>query len=407
MHKVYPWIFITPICTTPCTKMHTASNFRATSLLILVALVLVSCTPAQEQGSFITYLGQDTLAAEHFIATGHRIEAAVMLRTPETTLRQYTMELDDAGMMRRLEATVRDPASPEAPPLRKDLLQATPEGFTLTVTEQEETSTQTIEASPAALPFIDMIHWPFELMLKRGYLSDDAPFVQPLLVGTNEMPFELQKLSADSMTVKHPFRGTMGVTVDAAGRLERLDAANTTRKLRVVRTSNVDVPALARQFAERDAAGQAFGPLSGRGQAMTTVHGATIKVDYGQPARRGREIFGRLVPYGQVWRTGANRATHFETDRPLQFGDLEVPAGAYTLFTILEADGGLLIINRQTGQGGTTYNEDQDLGRIPMQVEQLDTPVEIFTIAVSESGQQGVLQLIWDRTALTVPFTVK
>ncbi len=388
--------------------MHTVSHFRATLYLLTVALVLASCTPAPEQGSFITYLGQDTLAAEHFTVTGNRIEAEVMLRTPETTLRQYTMEFDDeAGIMRRLEATVRDPASPEAPPLSKDLLQATPDGFMRTITENGEFSEEAIEAKPEALPFIDMIHWPFELMLERAYTAESYPFIQPLLVGTNEMPFELQKLSADSMTVKHPFRGTMGVTVDAEGRLQLLDAAATTRKLRVVRTDHVDVQALARMFAARDAAGAPMGALSGRGETLATVHGATIKVDYGQPVKRGRDIFGQLVPYGAVWRTGANRATHFETDTPLQFGDLEMPAGTYTLYTIPEAGGGLLLINKQTGQGGTTYNEDQDLGRVEMQVEQLDSPVEVFTIAVSERGQQGVLQLIWDQTALTVPFTVK
>ncbi len=387
--------------------MHTVSFFRATLSLITVALVLASCTPTPEQGSFITYLGQDTLAAEHFTVTGNRIEAEVMLRTPETTLRQYTMELDEAGMMRRLEAIVRDPASPEAPPLSKDLLQASPDGFLRTMTENGEERDQTIEATSEALPFLDMIHWPFELMLKRAYISETSPFEQPLLVGTNVMPFELQKLSADSMTVKHPFRGTMGVKVDGSGRLQILDAAATTRKLRVVRMNDADVPSLARMFAARDAAGAPMGELSGRGETLATIHGATIKVDYGQPVKRGREIFGHLVPYGERWRTGANRATHFETDTPLQFGDLEMPAGTYTLYTIPEAGGGLLMINKQTGQGGTTYNEDQDLGRVAMQVEQLDSPVEVFTIAVSERGQQGVLQLIWDQTALTVPFTVK
>ena len=103
--------------------MHTAS-FSREILPFLIAFVLVSCTSAPEQGSFITYLGQDTLAAEHFSISSNRIEAEVMLRTPNTTIRHYVMELDDAGMMRRLQATVRDPASPEAPPLRKDLLQA-------------------------------------------------------------------------------------------------------------------------------------------------------------------------------------------------------------------------------------------------------------------------------------------
>lgn len=391
--------------------MHTVSFFRVV-IPIWITLVLGSCTTtpqkgAPEQGSFITYLGQDTLAAEHFSITSTRVEAEVMLRTPKTTIRRYVMELDDAGIMRRLEATVRDPASPEAPPLRKDLLQATSSGFDLIVTADGEETTQSIEAGAGSLPFLDMIHWPFELMLKRAHAADEAPFEQELLSGRRSLMFEIQGLSTDSMTVKHPFRGTMGVSVDDAGRLQLLDAGATTRKLRVYRKSNVDVPALAAQFAARDAAGAPFGPLSGRGETLATIHGASIKVDFGQPVTRGRQIFGHLVPWGEIWRTGANRATHFETNKDLQFGDVFMPAGTYTLYTIPQPDGGLLMINKQTGQGGTTYNEDQDLGRVSLQASLLDQPVEVFTIAVSEEDEQGVLQIKWDQTALTVPFSVK
>ncbi len=84
-----------------------------------------------------------------------------------------------------------------------------------------------------------------------------------------------------------------------------------------------------------------------------------------------------------------------------------MPAGTYTLYTIPQPDGGILMINKQTGQGGTTYNEDQDLGRVALKAEILDQPVEVFTIAVSEDDEQGVLQIKWDQTALTVPFSVK
>ena len=391
--------------------MHAASLTRVV-VPILITFFLGSCTmssdgDAPEQGSFITSLGQDTLAVERFSMTSQRIEAEVMLRTPSTTLRHYIMELDEAGIMRRLEATVRDPASPEAPPLRKDLLLADSTGFSTVITEDGEERTFFVEAGPDALPFLDMIHWPFEIVLKRAYQSGNTLFEQPLLGGRRPLLFEIQRLSDDSMTVKHPFRGTMGVTVDNEGRLVHLDASATTRKLSVVRQDDVDVTAMAQHFAQRDAAGNAFGPLSGRGETLANVHGASIRVDYGQPIKRGRDIFGHLVPWDEVWRTGANRATHFETDRDLQFGDVSMPTGTYTLFTIPQPSGGLLLISKQTGQGGTTYNEDQDLGRVAITLEALEEPVEVFTIAVFEENQQGKLQLKWDQTALSVPFSVK
>lgn len=379
---------------------------RITSFLVVVTLAMTSCSRAPQQGAYITYLGSDTLAAEQFAIYENRVEATVMLRTPETSLRQYILELDEAGLMDRFEATVRDPASPEAPPLRKDLLLSSENGFVRQITEAGETRTDTLESAQNALPFLDMIHWPFEIMLQRAYQSDQ-PYEQPLIVGRRVMPFELRRLSPDSMTIKHPFRGTMGVNVDEQGQLQLLDAGQTTRKVRVVRKTAVDVAALASQFSSGDAAGATFGPLSGRHENTVTLKGATITVDFGTPAKRGRTIFGALVPYGQIWRTGANQATHFTTDRDLMIGEVDVPAGTYTLYSIPEADGGLLIINMQTGQGGTTYNEDRDLGRIPMTRETLLDSEEIFNIAIEEKSPNATLQLRWDQTAYSVPLTVK
>ena len=122
--------------------------------------------------------------------------------------------------------------------------------------------------------------------------------------------------------------------------------------------------------------------------------------------KRGRVIWGTVVRYGQLWRTGANRATHFKTDRELRFGDLVVPAGEYTLFSIIEANGGVLIINRQTGQNGQTYNPALDLGRVPLRAQALDREVEAFTIAVREQNGRGVLALQWDRTEMVTEFSV-
>jgi hypothetical protein len=117
-----------------------------------------------------------------------------------------------------------------------------------------------------------------------------------------------------------------------------------------------------------------------------------------------------LVTFGQVWRTGANQATHFTTDRDLVFGTgtgaLAVPAGAYTLFSIPERAGGLLIINHQTGQTGTAYDASRDLGRVPLEARPLPDAVEVFSIVVTPDGDGGALRLQWDRTELVARFTV-
>ncbi|HST61893.1 MAG TPA: DUF2911 domain-containing protein, partial [Longimicrobium sp.] len=121
---------------------------------------------------------------------------------------------------------------------------------------------------------------------------------------------------------------------------------------------------------------------------FATDDGRRIYVDYGRPFMRGRRIMGGLVPYGRVWRTGANAATTFVTEADLTIGNARVPRGTYTLYSLPTATGWTLIVNRQTGQWGTQYDPSRDLVRIPMQVSTLRSPVEQFTIAL-EKGRAG------------------
>jgi hypothetical protein len=132
-----------------------------------------------------------------------------------------------------------------------------------------------------------------------------------------------------------------------------------------------------------------------------------IWVDYGRPSMRGRKIMGELVPYGRVWRTGANAATTLVTDVDLALGGTRVPRGTYTLYTIPTARGWTLIVNRQTGQWGTEYSPSRDFARIPMQVSALRQPVEQFTISLErQNAGAGNLALAWERTRAWVPFRV-
>ena len=124
--------------------------------------------------------------------------------------------------------------------------------------------------------------------------------------------------------------------------------------------------------------GKIFGALSAAVINNYKVNGVNFRLDYGSPSKRGREIFGGIVKYGERWRTGANRATHIKFDKDITIGNLEVPAGEYTLFSIPEEDGGTLIINTQTGQNGRNYNPDLDLGRISLNRKNLPETIENF-----------------------------
>lgn len=145
------------------------------------------------------------------------------------------------------------------------------------------------------------------------------------------------------------------------------------------------------------------------------IDGSRVMVVYGRPYQKdpksgeARKIWGGLVPFGKVWRTGADEATLLVTQKPLAFGETTIPAGAYALFTLPTEDGGAkLIVSKQIGEWGAyTYDEKQDVARIDLKKETLTSPVEEFTIAIDKDGNGGVLKLMWENTGYSVPFTVK
>jgi hypothetical protein len=148
-------------------------------------------------------------------------------------------------------------------------------------------------------------------------------------------------------------------------------------------------------------------PLSPPANTSVTIAGKTVSIKYSAPSMRGRKIFGELVPYGKVWRAGANAATALHTDADLDLNGLAVPKGDYTLFVLPEADQWTLIVSKETGQWGLAYKENMDLGRVKMTMSKSAAPVETYKMTLSGNGNSGKLQLEWENTVATVPFQVK
>ncbi len=130
-----------------------------------------------------------------------------------------------------------------------------------------------------------------------------------------------------------------------------------------------------------------------------------VKITYCQPSKRGREIFGSLEPYGEVWRTGANEATELTFTQNVKIGGQEVAAGTYSLFTIPEKGDWTIIINKDLGQWGAfSYNQDHDLLRFKSKTETMEISYEPFTIEFEQKGIKNTnLLLMWDKTKVIIP----
>jgi Protein of unknown function (DUF2911) len=182
---------------------------------------------------------------------------------------------------------------------------------------------------------------------------------------------------------------------------------NTPRKLFACRAAllALTIFVLASVHAQAQCDPHAANPPSPPAQAAITLDGKSVSIDYCAPSMRGRKVFGELLPYGQVWRTGANTSTTLKTDVALRIGTLKVPAGSYSIYSVPSATAWKLIVNKQTGQWGTEYKQDQDLGRVSMTAGKAPaSPVETFKISFENTtGSKTQLHLIWENTNVYVP----
>jgi hypothetical protein len=163
------------------------------------------------------------------------------------------------------------------------------------------------------------------------------------------------------------------------------------------------------RVAERARVAPAQQPQARRSPHETTkgvVDGAALTITYGRPLMRGRKIVGELVPFGHVWRLGADEATELSTSAALVFGTHRLKAGKYSLFAKPEKDAWTLIINAGTGMSGLEREPEKDLTSITARPVSLAAPVEQLTLGIVDTPAGGAITLRWERTEVTFPFTV-
>ena len=131
-----------------------------------------------------------------------------------------------------------------------------------------------------------------------------------------------------------------------------------------------------------------------------------IKVVYSRPQKKGRDIFGALVPYDKVWRTGANESTEITFYKDVKMGDQSVAAGTYELFTAPTANEWTIILNKETGQWGAySYMEASNVAQVKVPAKQTEKEVEAFTIVFDKAENGATMFLAWDKTYVAVPFS--
>ena len=317
-------------------------------------------------------------------------------------LHRMVTELPPRGEVSRSVYTATRPGSAE-PFFTRTI---TFEGDSATVTNSQGGTTRTrrVAARNNAIPIAGPFYSPYEMAMMRAAAGRQPRATVQLLQPDATVDIPLERVHADSLALTNQFGEPMRARVDARGRLLNLHTPAFTT---VERIAWLELEPWAREFAARDAAGRGMGPLSPRQASRASAAGSNLWLDYGRPSMRGRPIWGALVPYGTVWRMGANDAAHFATDRRVRLGDRTLEPGTYTLFLLPTADAWTLVVNRKTGISGLEHDAAADVARVPMSRETLERPVEQFTMELRPAADGATLYVAWDRAAGTVPIRVE
>lgn len=380
------------------------------SIFLLAVLAVPCAAQTTSSGAFVVTLGRDTLAVERFERTADTLRGELVAFSPTTRVIRYTLELTRAGTVVSGDYQVLpgEGKAGSAPSLtaqfnRRDTV------MTTILRRAQRTDTVIVMVPPGTVPMMNPSVVPYEQMVIQAFRQggDSVGIAQYSIGGGSPTLNRVVRRTADSVGVDY-FGADHYLAIDAEGRVQGMNGARTTTKVMVARVdTDVDIAALARAGVAREQSGAAAGALSTRDTVQASLSGAEVVVDYGRPSVRGRQILGDVVPFGEVWRTGANQATHFTTSRDLQVGAITIPAGTYTLWTVPSPGGAELIVNAQTGQWGTIYDPARDVVRIPLEVQEARQPVERFTIGMEPRQGGGVLLFSWHTFEWRLPFTVR
>jgi hypothetical protein len=397
------------------------------SISLGLAYVLASMPVAAQRGAFVIMLGKDTTAVEQFARSGNTITGDLVTRPGGTIVNHYVLTLNADGTPATLVVTPRRAdGTVIATAYASAAATFAADSFSTVIATRDTSmrrgfawSAATGALFPAVSGGITPSMAMYEVLFAhlRATKTDSAAFIAVTPTAARPgLPSWVKFYGADSARVWIRFGPptpagpyAQYVRVDATGRVLGFSGRETTQKIEVQRVPSLDMTTLASAFAAADAAGRGLGATSAGDSVRATVGGAHVVVKYARPRARGRDVFKNGVLGDTIWRTGANSATSFTTDRDLAIEGKTVPAGSYTIWTHARPDNSAyeLIFNTLTGEWGTDYRADRDLVRVPLAVSKLASPVEAFLINIEAQGNAGVIKLQWQTTQLAVLFSVK
>jgi hypothetical protein len=368
--------------------------------ILSILLALPSCQPERaETWGYVAMLGNDTTSVERVTQRGNHIVGDAVGRSPTVVRRHWEMTLAPDGGVRRWIMDTRIPNAPEGErDLHHEMERKDGKLRIVRRTGQGGTDRTGPEPWTRVVPWNAFLYATYDQLIQdaRG-LPDSTRIGLYFFEGWREGSVGYARVRQTGegrySIMSTGLAGLGEARTDGSGRMVSYSGAGTTYKQEVRRVTDVpDLDSLFQRYAADELKRGAPRALSVRDTARGTVGKALITIDYSRPLQRGRVLVGGLIPYGQVWRTGANAATQLTTSAPIKLAGVALDSGTYTLWTMPTKDGVQLIINREHGQWGTEYNAQYDIARVPMKVATREASVEEFTILVDSATSRLVME---------------
>ena len=388
--------------------------------IVLLALAACQSNQAPEQYGYLALLGNDTISVERVTRRGDEIVSDEVDRFPRVRRRHTTIRMSADGTIKHLEMDILTPSEPSNQRERHVVADVSADSVHITKRDSSGTKKGAFATGGA----LTMPHLPqmysltdlyFGAALRRAVAAGDSVELRQYYIDREFDHFPLHHgvvrlLAANKAELHHDWLSGYGeATFDSLHHMLTYSGARSTYKVEVQRlTTQPDVEAIGERFAALETSTGGAKQLSVRDTTRATIGAATFTVDYGRPLARGRVLLGNIMPFNQVWRTGANAATQFTTSAPITLAGIRMTAGTYTLWTVPREDGHAeLIVNKQSGQWGTEYDEKFDLGKERLLVDTTASPVKKFTVSIVPTGaKRGTLVMEWGTFRWRAPIIV-
>lgn len=360
--------------------------------------------------SFVAKWATDTASVETFTIIGNHLYGRAIHLYPEPHLRHFSYKYNDNGSIRDMDIQFFDLNNTSTPLDSKTGLP-----LRITMKSQNEIvdfrvldkygekqfvhNVNRMDFFGGWTPIFGQWQWLTNLITK-GKLGDNLQFLNYII---GDYDIQISKISDKQIQFKSEISAPITFYLDEEDRINKIDALGSPWNYTITRHEPIDLEKFTKSFAKKEI----IGDPSPHDQFSTTIAECMITMDYGRPSKRGREIFGNVVPYNKVWRTGAGTPTLFTSGCDIEIQGKIIPHGTYNIFTIPTETTWKLIFNTEDNAWGSAYRKEYDFIQVEMISTHNKKTTEKLLIEIKEKENgDGEINMSWDNTTAQTTFKV-